>query len=407
MKNVSKLFAALILLGLTTGSCKKEKSKATVAQPEPPATSDYSYKMGVNLNEQVDVADMQDLADTKTKWVRCFVEFIDVYKAGTINTDAKIAAFNSLKSRGYNTVLNLKFNFLANGFPAVNSTDWNNYLNFINTLLAKVMPYTDVIVVGNEPFIEAAQSTWNEPLNSFYKAACDKVHTYFVQNNINKPIFLGSFDNLYLTDRQSNAGYTNLLAFAKATSYLAGVDLHIHHSTDAEMTTALNFAKDKIREDQKMLVTEFSLMKYWKSYNNTAIAPAFITAANASSTDKIYAPSASITKNYQYIDYALKNPRPAEEWYAFWSNSPYLEAKKNYLCTAYKAFKATGNVYLTFYALRQAYPLNTDFTADTDPWVLNGLFLNRSVEQLNGRNQKSYSFLDQFQQIINNQSPCD
>ena len=147
MKNVSVPFIVLLLFGVMIGSCGKGNSKTTMAQPEVPATNDYSYQMGVNLNEQVDVADMQDIFDTRTKWVRCFVEFINLYKSGAIHTDAKIAAFTGLKSRGYNTVLSLKFNFKANGFPAVNSTDWNNYLNFINTLLDKVMPYTDVIIV--------------------------------------------------------------------------------------------------------------------------------------------------------------------------------------------------------------------------------------------------------------------
>ena len=400
-------FLLLVLAGLMTG-CDNGTSKATMAKPDHPATdsADYRFQMGINLNEQVDVADMQDMRDSKTKWIRCFVEVIDLYKAGTLETDAKIAAFNRLKSQGYHTALSLKFNFLKNGFPAKGSTDWNNYLGFINTLLDKVMPYTDVLIVGNEPFIEAAPATWNEPLNSFYKQACDRVHVYFEQKGIRKPVFLGAFDNLYLSGRQSNAGYVNLLAFARGADYLAGVDLHIHHSSQADMAEALRYAAGSIREDQHLLVTEFSLMKYWKSYNNSDIAPAFMAAARTSATDSIFVPPADITKNYQYIDYALKNPRPAQEWYAFWENSPYLAAKSNYLCTARAAFKNTGKVYLSFYALRQSYPLHTDFTADTDPWVLNALFMNRSVQQINGRNQKSYRFLDQFIKIANNENPC-
>lgn len=404
--SMNKLLLTLIFLGFLISSCQKEEGKATIVDPEIPESIDFSFKMGINLNEQVNVTDMQDLADTKTKWVRGFVEFIDLYKAGNIDTDPKIAAFIGLKSKGYKTVLSLKFNFLKKGFPAPNSTDWNNYLGFIRTLLTKLMPYTDVIIVGNEPFLESASSDWNEPLNSFYTTACDKVHSYFVQNNIDKPIFLGAFDNLYMTNRQNNPGYNKLLAFAKSTSYIKGIDLHIHHNSESEMINALNFAKSKIRDDQKMVVTEFSLMKYWRGNNNVDISPAFLAVADSSQTDDIHTPPSSVKKNYQYIDYALKNPRPAEEWYAFWKNSPYLEAKKDYLCTAYNSYLATGNVFLAFYALRQSYPFNTDFTVNTDPWVLNGLFMNRSVELLNGRSQKSYSFFDQFVKIQNNENPC-
>ena len=408
MKQLQLFCLLAIMVGLFN-SCKEDEAEITVKNPEIdlPVVIDYSYKMGINVNEQVDVTDYQDLADSKTKWVRCFIEVIDLYKAGTLNSDAKVVAFNELKSKGYKTVLSLKFNFKKHGFPAPNSAEWANYLNFIQPLLAKVMPYTDVLIVGNEPFIEAEQSDWNEPLNSFYKAACEKTRNYFTLNSIAKPIFLGAFEGLFRTEKQTNAGYINLFAFAKATPYLAGVDLHVHHGIHEEMAAALNFAKGRIREDQKMLVTEFSLMQHWRNNNNTDLSPAFIAAANASTTDKIFPPPANVTKNYQYIDYALKNPRPAEEWYAFCKNSPYLENRKEYLCAAYNSFKSTGNVFLTFYALRQSYPINTDFTVNTDPWVLNGLFMNRSVELLNGRSQKSYSFLDQFIQIVNEENPCN
>lgn len=401
------LFSLIIGIAIQFNSCKEDKAAITIKDPDAaPARIDYSYKMGINLNEQVDVTDYNDLADSKTKWVRCFIEVIDIYKAGSLNTEAKIIAFNALKDKGYKTVLSLKFDFKKHGFPAINSTDWNNYLNFLQPLLAKVMPDTDALVVGNEPFIEADQSTWNEPLYSFYKVSCERIQNYFALNSINKPIFLGAFDNLYLTDRQSNAGYTNLLAFAKATTYIAGVDLHIHHAAIEDMTAALNFVKARLRDDQRMQVTEFSLIKHWKSNNGVLISPAFVTAANASTTDKIPPPPLSVTKNYQYIDYALKNSRPVEEWNTFWKNSPYLENRKGYLYSAYNILQNTGNVYLTFYALRQSYPLNTDFTETTEPWVLNGLLMNRSVELLHVRSQKSHSFLDQFIKITTEQNPC-
>jgi hypothetical protein len=402
-----KLINLIVYVALLFSSCKDERVIKTTKEPDaPPIPIDYSYKMGINLNEQVDVTDYNDLADSKTKWVRCFIEVIDVYKAGTLNTDAKIIAFNALKAKGYKTVLSLKFDFKKNGFPAVNSTDWTNYLNFIQPLLAKVMANTDVLVVGNEPFIEADEATWNEPLNTFYKAACERANTYFVLNSIKKPMFLGALNRLDETARQTDPGHVNFLAFVKATPYLAGVDVHSHHSAVEQLTSVLNFAKSKIRDDQKILVTEFSLMQYWRNNNTVAIAPAFIAAANASATDKIFPPPAGVTLNYQYIDYALKNPRTAEEWYAFCQNSPYIETRKNYLCAAYNIMKNAGNVYLSFYALRQSYPLNTDFTATTDPWVMNGLFMNRSVELLNGRSQKSYSFLDLFLKMSTDQNPC-
>lgn len=405
------LFCAVLALGFS--ACKKNEARITVKEPDPvigatPGSSlNYDFTLGVNLNEQADAADMNDLADTKTKWVRSFIDFIPVYKAQSAATDPKIAAFIALKSKGYHTVLNLKFDFrLQGGFPALNSSDWNGYISYISTVLDRVMPYTDVLIVGNEPFIEANQSDWNEPLNTFYKAASARVYDYFKTNNIDKPIFLGAFDNMYLSGRTGNAGINSLLNFAKSTIYLKGVDVHIHHTTNTEMLNSLKYVGERIRDDQKMMITEFSLVKYYESYATTDIDAAFIAAANASTSDRIYPPPAGVTKNYQYIDYALKNPRPAAEWYAFWQYSPYLQGAKDYICTSYENLKNNGKVFAGFYALRQSYPFNTDFTETTDPWVMNGLFMNRTVEQVDGRNQKGYSFLDQFQKAVQGQNPC-
>lgn len=404
-----KCFILPILFALIFTSCKTTQpinKLGSTPSARPGQNFDFTYNMGVNVNEQAAVSDLNDLADTKTRWVRSFVEMIDIYKANAIDTDPNLNTYITFKPMGYKTVLNLKFNFIVNGFPAVNSTDWNNYLTFIDKVLDKAMPYTDVLVVGNEPFIEADPSTWNEPLNSFYKAASDRVYAYFTSHAIDKPIFLGAFDNMYQYSRSGNAGVINLLNFVKSANYLSGADMHIHHTTDIEMNSALTFVNSRLRDDQKILVTEFSAKNYFKSYNTAAIDPAFIAAANASSTDNIYPPPAGITQNYQYIDYALKNPRSAEEWYAFWKNSSYLESEKGYICTAYNTFKSYNKVFLTCYALRQSYPANTDFTAATDPWVMNALFLNRTVVQINGRNQKSYSFLDQFVKAAQGQNPC-
>jgi len=410
-KLMRKLYISILsaLMMVSCGSHHTDPSPTGGTQggdTRPGSNFDFTYSMGVNLNEQAGQADLNDLADTKTKYVRSFVEMIDLYKNNTIDTDPNLNTFITFHSKGYKTVLNLKFNFIANAFPAVNSTDWNNYIAFIDKILDKAMPYTDVLIVGNEPFIEADPSTWNEPLNSFYKSACARVYSYFQLHGIDKPIFLGSFDNMYQSSRTGNTGVLNLLSFVKNTAYLSGADVHIHHNTDAEMTSALSFMDNHLRDDQKMIVSEFSAKNYFKAYNTNLIDPAFIAAANASTTDNIYPPPAGVTQNYQYIDYALKNPRPVEEWYAFWHYSAYLENNKNYLCSANTDFKSYHKVFLACYALRQSYPVNTDFTATTDPWVLNAMFLNRSVQQVNGRNARSYSFLDQFLKIQANQDPC-
>ena len=370
--------------------------------------TDNQQYIGVNYNESFQEIRTGELSATKTKWVRGFLDVFAHYDAQDLSSNDKITQYLTLKDQGYKTVLNLKFNFIARGgYPAVNSTTWNNYISFIDKILDRVIAKTDVIVVGNEPFIESDAATYDEPLNSFYKAAATRVNQYLTARNIQRPIFVGSFDNMYQTARQTSTGINNLLAWCKATSWIAGIDLHIHHNNNPEITNVLNFVNDKIRTNQKFIITEYSLMKWWRDNLSNDLTTAFLASCNASTTDNIFPPPAGITKVWQYIDYALKNPRKVEEWNAFHVNTPFLYDRKDYMCNSFKLFKANSKFWVATYAVRQSYPANTDFTATTDPWVLNSLFVGRSVELLpSGDAQGRYAYLAQFADINTTNTTC-
>lgn len=362
--------------------------------------SDSIPAIGVNYNESLHEISFGELSRSKTKWVRGFLDVFHHYDNNNLATSPRILQYQKLQAQGYKTILNLKFNFKTRPYPAVNSTQWNAYITYIDRILDAVINYTDVIVVGNEPFIESEASTYDEPLNAFYKAASIRVNDYMRGRNISKPIFLGAIDNLYQANRQNEAGISKFLAYCKATPWIAGIDLHIHHSGNGEITTALNYVDNKIRTDQKIIITEYSLMKWWRANLTQPLSAAFSNAANASASDQIFPPPAGITQNWQYIDYALKNPRPVQEWNAFHQHTTWLENRKDYLCNSFKLFKANPKFWIATYAMRQSYPLDKDFTATTDPWVLNSLFAGRAVELLpNGEAQGRYAYFDQFSNI--------
>jgi hypothetical protein len=394
--------------------CCKKQDQSTGEDDTTPLTTDggvlvtdNQQYIGVNYNESFQEIRASELSASKTKWVRGFVDVFNHYDNQDLSTNTRIAQYLTLKDLGFKTVLNLKFNFIARAYPAVNSTTWNNYIAFIDKILDRVIAKTDVIVVGNEPFIESEAATWDEPLNTFYKAAARRVNQYLMARSIQRPIFVGSFDNMYQSARQGNVGINNLLAWCKATSWVAGIDLHIHHNNNPEITTALNFINDKIRNDQKIIITEYSLMKWWRDNINLDLTSQFLAATNASTTDNIFPPPVGITKCWQYIDYALKDPRKVEEWNAFQQNTPWLNDRRDYMCNSFKLFKANPKFWLATYAMRQSYPLNADFTATTDPWILNSLFTPRTVELLpSGDAQPRYAYLNQFADINTTNTTC-
>lgn len=408
-----RLFVMCLFAACFLGGCKKSDSGTGEDKPAPEATgggvlvTETQQYIGVNYNESFQEIRSGELSASKTKWVRGFIDVFAHYDNQDLSTNAKIIKYLTVKDQGYKTVLSLKFNFITRAYPAVNSTTWNNYISFIDKVLDRVIAKTDVIVVGNEPFIESETSTYNEPLNSFYKAAATRVNQYLTARNLQRPIFVGSFDNMYQSGRQGTTGINNLLAWCKATNWVAGIDLHIHHNNNPEITTTINFINDKIRNDQKIIITEYSLMKWWRDNLNNDLTTQFLAAANASITDNIFPPPAGITKCWQYIDYALKDPRKVEEWNAFQQNTPFLNDRRDYLCNSFRLFKATNKFWLATYAMRQSYPLNTDFTASTDPWILNSLFTPRTVELLaSGDAQPRYAYLAQFADINTTNTTC-
>jgi hypothetical protein len=394
--------------------CCKKQDQSTNEDDTTPLTTDggvlvtdNQQYIGVNYNESFQDIKAGELSASKTKWVRGFVDVFNHYDNQDLATNTRIVQYLTLRDLGYKTVLNLKFNFIARAYPAVNSTTWNNYIAFIDKILDRVIAKTDVIVVGNEPYIESESATWNEPLNTFYKAAATRVNQYLTARNIQRPIFVGSFDNMYQSARQGIAGINNLLAWCKSTSWVAGIDLHIHHNNNPEITTTFNFINDKIRNDQKIIITEYSLMKWWRDNITLDLTSQFIAAANASTTDNIFPPPAGITKCWQYIDYALKNPRTIEEWNAFQQNTPWLNDRRDYMCNSFRLFKANPKFWLATYAMRQSYPLNADFTSTTDPWILNSLFTPRTVALLpSGDAQPRYAYLNQFADINTTNTTC-
>mgnify|MGYP003664366840 CR=1 FL=1 len=345
--------------------------------------------IGLNFNEQLQFVDLQQISATNTDWVRGFVEFFQFYEnRSLLNSDERITKFLSLKPSGYKTVLSLKFPFKGKDYPVSNSQELNDYLNYLDVILDRLWVGIDVIIVGNEPFIETDEEDFGDDMYNFYVKASERVKAYS-DAHTEKPIFFGAFDNMYQDRRRNLPVLNGLLDYSKNTPWIAGVDMHIHHNNYNEMISALDFVNARLRANQKIIISEYSLMKHWRDNLNGLIPSEFASQYSYPSS----------WRNYQYIDAALKSPKARTEWVDFLSKSDWFESKKHYLLETYQdVFTTYDKFFLATYAFRQAYPFNTDFNSNTDPWVLNGIYVNRSVEpdSNTGQFQFNYTFIDDF-----------
>ncbi|APS40585.1 hypothetical protein [Salegentibacter sp. T436] len=359
---------------------------------------DTSYlntqNLGVNFNEQLDFIDNDALLALETQWVRGFLDFFRYYNDPTlINSDERINKYLGLQTYGFKTVLNIKWLFRGSDYPSMDSAEMESQMIILTKILDRVWDKTDVIVVGNEPFIETDPEDYGPAMYDYYVEAANVVKSYADAHG-ERPIFFGSFDNLYQSRRQNLEVLNNLLDFSRTTPWISGVDIHVHHSSTQEMVDALDFVDTRIRDDQKVMISEFSLMKHFRSN-----LPGNIPAQFANEYE-----FAGNLMNYEYIDYALKNQVSKSQWVDFLSQSSWFENRKHYLRnTFYDVFTEYDKFFLAAYAFRQSYPEMADFTDTTDPWVLNGLYANRTVERgEDGRFQFNYAWADDFIAIQSN-----
>lgn len=391
----------------STTNCNPSSNDTTNVTAVMDSLTNNKQELGVNYNGQFSYINYNDLQRTKTKWVRGFIDVLQLYQnPDSLATNPDIVNYLKLKAHGYKTILNLKWNFSNSNFPNPYSTEMSNYEAFLKKILDLVWNKTDVLVIGNEPFIETKSSENGYPLVQFYETIATYIHNYETgqlnqkgctndTSSTNKkkimPLFVGAFNNLYEPSWQTSA-VQQLLSFAKSEPWIAGIDLHIHHNSFNQLGQALNYVNNKIRTNQKIIITEFSLVKYFKSYMTQTIPASFASKYGLSSQ----------MENYQYINQTLQQPVSRKEWVDFLSSSSWFENEKSYVLNAYKLFITYKKFAIATYGIRQSYPYNANFTANTMPWILNSIYANRTVVQDSlGQNQFNYAWINDFLDVQN------
>lgn len=341
--------------------------------------------LGVNYNGLFSQLDTNDLSRCEATTIRGFVDYY-AFKNGTrdIYSDASLQSLHNAHVAGYQTVVNIKFDLTNLDFPTTQS-GIDSELSYLDTLLAAIYPDCDVIVVGNEPFIESKPTERDSNLVNYYTSAAQIVKAYKDTQTRKIPLYVGAFNNLWITSWQTQAT-ADLIAFAYNTPWIAGIDLHIHHVALTDIDGAFNYVNPRIRTGQKILITEFSLKNLWKQHNTDPIPSIMVTKYGYPASWEVY----------QYLNYTISNPVTRPEWVDFLSNCTWFESNKHYINDAWAKFIANPHFEIATYGIYQNPPAT--FTATTDPWIINPLFVNATVipNPTTGYNQINYTFFDDF-----------
>ncbi len=329
-------------------------------------------ELGVNYNGRTRNYRQSDVARTGTTWVRAFIDVTKLERAGTeaIQTHPDLVGFRKMHDDGYKVVLNLKYDYRSDeqeerDFPSdANSKAFKDIRAFTTQLLNSVYPETDMIVVGNEPFIESDIADRDDDLVLFQKHMANHVITYNKAHG-NIPLYVGAFNNLHKPTWRTQAA-KDLITYARNTPGVTGIDLHLHAASIDEMRQAILWAKNQLGAGKRLISTEFSLIQYFRKHLEKPIPKSFATQYALDETWQVH----------QYLDYALKTGRPRQEWLDFLEASPWFMQVHESLTDADSAFDELGLTVAT-YAMEQT---QASLGPDSDPWLLNGLYCSRTCE---------------------------
>ncbi|SEO67843.1 hypothetical protein [Amycolatopsis saalfeldensis] len=390
---LSTMAGATALGGAACGSADPRLAAATspeaaarVTAPPPDGV------LGANFNGDPRVMTFGELTTAGATWLRGFLPMPRV-DDGDPAADPTVSTLLRASGQGYGTVLSLKFPYAPKPLPRPGSAAMNAELARLDKVLPLVLDKIDILVLGNEPFIESTRDDWaNGALNAFYEAVADHVVKYRAAHSPGQgktSLYMGALNHL---DEPAwrVAATERWLTHVRTTPELAGTDIHPHLADPGGGAAYLDYVLPKLGPDKKFLATEFSLVLFWKKHLTGRVSAEYASKYHV-------APG---TQVWQVIKDALAKPFPQDQWDDFLRTSPWFENNKNFLTEQTQKFRATGKLAFAGYGIGQDAAMSGGFGPDKTPWLLNSLFATHTVQPLpNGTAAPNYAWLPEFQAL--------
>ncbi|WP_235978608.1 hypothetical protein [Streptomyces lycii] len=336
--------------------------------------------LGANFNGDPSELAYAELEDIGATWLRGFYPVRDT--GGTaVGDQPQIKTLLAARERGYGTVLSLKFPYNERPLPAPGSSGMKTALARLDEVLPVVMGKTDILVIGNEPFLECRPADRGDRLNAFYEQLARHVIDHRDRRSATGTrLYMGALNHLDRPGGRTPAT-RRWLDFVRKTPAIAGVDIHPHLSAPGGARRYLEYVLPALRDDQTFLATEFSLVLLWKEHLGDPVSAKFAARYEEHRGQRVW----------QVIKAALDGPFTQQKWDRFLSMSPWFDRHRTYLRDQVEQFRGTGKLAVAAYGVSQDADMASGFGVDSTPWLLNSLFCPYTVlpgkEGLPGRNR--------------------
>ncbi|MFD7711053.1 hypothetical protein [Streptomyces sp. NPDC059786] len=380
---------------LALGGLALTANAATQGQDEAAAdttlAADPKGMLGANFNEEPSGMTNTVLDTLGTKWVRGFVAMPKLDSVAAAQQPA-IQSLLAFSAAGYRTVLSLKFPFADKQIPQPGSTAMDVELARVDKVLAAVLGKVDILVIGNEPFIETRQQDRAALLNPFYQAVAAHViakRASSCGSGCRTTLYMGALNRL--EDAAWRTAATDVwLAYVKATPEIAGVDIHPHVAAIEHTAIYTDYVMTRMRAEQRFLATEFSLVRWWKEHWSDQVPAVYASRYGI--------PAGTLV--WQEVRDAAAAPVTQQRWSDLLMNSSWFSTRQNYLTNQVRQLRATGRLAVATYGTLQQPAMVKDITADKMPWLLNSLYTNLVAQPSAGGAKAHHpTFFDEFKAL--------
>lgn len=393
------LAALLASAGIGVAGCEADRSAGS-APTAPPATGEPvkpaqpgipDGALGANFNGATNTVTFPGLEAMNSSWLRGFVTMHRTDQ-DDLAQQPELRLLLEASRRGYGTSVSLKFQNSDRPLPRPGSAAMNADLGRLDKVLSSVMDRVELLCIGNEPFLETRRSDRTERLNEYYETLTRHVIDYRRRNfpdGCRTHLFLGALNHLDRPSGRTRAT-ARWLDYARRTPEIEGVDIHPHVDDPKGTDAYLDYVLPKLRGDQRILVTEFSLVLFWKKQLRKPVPARY--------AQRYGLPTG--TPVWKAVRAAIYDPVPQQQWNDLCSMSPWYEQNKDFLSDQVHKFRETGKVAFASYGIGQDDPMVRDFNTDTPPWLFNSVFATKTVQPApDGLPGRGYAWIDQFRAL--------
>ncbi|MFG2326325.1 hypothetical protein [Streptomyces sp. NPDC048568] len=391
---------AFLAAGCTGDADRDDRGNDTTGRPEStesgrPRAAAPDGALGANFNEDPTYVDKAALDGLGTSWVRGFT-VLDRVKEGMAPERLRaVRALLDLHSQGFGTILALKFQFRKEGrtVPAPGTREMRAELAAVDKVLETVLDKVEILTLGNEPFLETRPQERRTKLNPFYQAVAKHVIDYRdarFPGGCRTRLHMGALNHLDDPAMLSDAT-EEWIAFVNRTVQLDGLDMHPHVTSAGAAQKYLDYVLPRLDRAKKFLVTEFSLVNHYQRQMPKPLPAPFLTAHGKELG------LGRDTRVWQFLKAAAARPLTEEQWRDFLRMSPWFEDHKHFMRDQVTAYRETGRLAVATYGVVQGKASVRDITEKTKPWMLNSLYVPRTVRHERGAPlPRSYTVSDDF-----------